>query len=280
MKAAIVDLKGKYAAALTENGEVKRLFNNSYEIGQEIELYDTKEVRQPRSVPRVIRRVAAVAAAIIILLVGSIGTAYAIPCGTVSLDSDPSIEYTVNCFDYVLDVRALNEDGETVIEEIGVSNLKHHKIGDAVTTTVEQMKDDGFFEDENKGVSITANTGNDQHSENLQQDLENRVFNDMGIPQQTREQTTEKDPQTPDNDTPADNTPADDGQQKQEQEQAPNQNQDQNQDQPENDSHQNAAGQNDSPQDQNGGNVSSQNSGQNQVNGNQPQTQPERSMKR
>ena len=198
MKAAIVDLKGKYAAALTENGEVKRLFNNHYKIGQEIELYDIQEVRQPRIVPRVIRRVAAVAAAIIILLVGSIGTAYAIPCGTVSLESDPSIEYTVNCFDYVLDVRALNEDGETVLEEIGVSNLKHHKIGDAVTTTVEQMKDDGFFEDDNKGVSITTSTGNDTHNERLREDLESAVSRDNGVPINNNNNPAQTDNRLPD----------------------------------------------------------------------------------
>ena len=198
MKAAIVDLKGKYAAALTEEGEVKRLFNNRYEIGQEIELYDIQEVRQPRIVPRVIRRVAAVAAAIIILLVGSIGTAYAIPCGTVSLESDPSIEYTVNYFDYVLDVRALNEDGETVLEEIGVSNLKHHKIGDAVTTTVEQMKDDGFFEDDNKGVSITASTGNDTHNERLREDLESAVNRDNGVPINNNNNPAQTDNRLPD----------------------------------------------------------------------------------
>ena len=96
MKVVIVDLKGRYAAALAENGEVKRIVNNHYEIGQEIELYDIKEVRQPRF----IRRVVAVAAAVIVLAVGSMATAYAIPYGTVSLESDPSIEYTINCFDY------------------------------------------------------------------------------------------------------------------------------------------------------------------------------------
>ena len=268
MKAAIVDLKGKYAAALTENGEIKKIFNNSYEIGQEIEFYDIKEVRQPRSVSRVIRRVAAVAAAIIILVVGSISTAYAIPCGTVSLESDPSIEYTVNCFDYVLDVRALNEDGKTVLEEIGVGNLKHHKIGDAVTTTVEQMKDDGFFEDDNKGVSITASTGNDSHNEHLREDLEDRVFNDMGIPQQAPNQTAENNTQAPNNDTHTDNAPADDGQQKQNQEQVPNQGQQKV------DSRQDGARQNDLQHDQDGGSAPDQNTGQNQNNGDQLQRQP------
>ena len=240
MRVVIVDLKGKYAAALTEEGEVRRIVNNSYEIGQELELYDIQEVRQPRIVPRVIRRVAAVAAAIIILMIGTIGTAYAIPYGTVSLESDPSIEYTINCFDYVIGVKALNEDGETVLSEIGDGKLKHHKIDDAVKTTVEQMKDDGFFEEDNKGVSITASTGNDTHNDRLRENLESKV-QDMGIPQQSPNQPAEKN--NPENN----NAPAEDQQQKQDQEQAPNQNQ------PEKGSVQNGAGQNDSPQNQDGG---------------------------
>lgn len=241
MKAVIVDLKGKYAAALTEEGEVRRIRNNSYEIGQEIESYDIKELRQPRIVPRVIRRVAAVAAAIMILAVGGVGTAYAIPCGTVTLESDPSIEYTINCFDYVIGVKALNEDGEAVLSEIGDSKLKHHKIDDAVETTVGQIKKDGWLDEDDKGFSIHASTGDDQHTDRLQQDLEDRVFNDMGIPQQSPNQSAETD--NPENH----NTPADDQRQMQDQEQTPNQ------DQPENGSGQNNTAQNDPPQNQNGG---------------------------
>ena len=44
MKAVIVDLQGKYAAALDETGSVLRIPNAAYRIGQEIELH---EVPQP-----------------------------------------------------------------------------------------------------------------------------------------------------------------------------------------------------------------------------------------
>ena len=39
MKAVIVDLQGKYAAALDETGSVVRIPNAAYRIGQEIELH-------------------------------------------------------------------------------------------------------------------------------------------------------------------------------------------------------------------------------------------------
>ena len=174
MKVVIVDLKGKYAAALAENGEVKRIVNNHYEIGQEIELYDIKEVKQPRFAPRVIRRVVAVAAAVIVLAVGSMATAYAIPYGTVSLESDPSIEYTINCFDYVIGVKALNDDGEAVLNEIDESSLRHHRIEDAIDTTVRQMEKDGYPDAENGSVAINVNTPDNDRTDRMKDDLNNR----------------------------------------------------------------------------------------------------------
>ena len=100
MKAVIVDLQGKYAAALDETGSVVRIPNAAYRIGQEIELH-----RVPSARLNMRRKIAATAAAAILVLGLGSGTAYALPCGTVSLDAASSIEYTVNCFNYVLDVK-------------------------------------------------------------------------------------------------------------------------------------------------------------------------------
>ncbi len=198
MKVVIVDLKGKYAAALTENGEVKRIVNNHYEIGQEIELYDIKEVRQPRSAPRVIRRVVAVAAAVIILAVGSMATAYAIPYGTVSLEGDPSIEYTINCFDYVIGFKALNDDGDAVLNEIDESSLRHHRIEDAIDTTVRQMEKDGYPDAENGSVAINVNTPDNDRTDRMKDDLNNRFNGNSEKPAETAESQQAKE-QMPNN---------------------------------------------------------------------------------
>ena len=187
MKVVIVDLKGRYAAALAENGEIKRIVNNHYEIGQEIELYDIKEVRQPRFAPRVIRRVVAVAAAVIVLAVGSMATAYAIPYGTVSLESDPSIEYTINCFDYVIGVKALNDDGEAVLNEIDESKLRHHRIEDAIDTTVRQMEKDGYPDAENGSVAINVNTPDNDRSDRMKDELNNKFNGNSERPTETAE---------------------------------------------------------------------------------------------
>lgn len=214
MKLVIVDLKGRYAAALAENGEVKRIVNNHYEIGQEIELYDIKEVKQPRFAPHVIRRVVAVAAAVIVLAVGSMATAYAIPYGTVSLESDPSIEYTINCFDYVIGVKALNEDGDAVLNEIDESKLRHHWIEDAIDTTVRQMEKDGYPDAENGSVAINVNTPDNDRSDRMKNDLNNKFNGNSEKPAETAEsqQAKEQMPSNNQNDRQQEQ-PIDDSQQ-------------------------------------------------------------------
>ena len=196
MNTVIVDLKGKYAAALTDTGEIKHIFNNNYEIGQEIKLYDIKEITHPYYVRKIIHRVVAVAAAVIVLALGSLATAYAIPYGTVSLESDSSVEYTINCFDYVINVNALNEKGEELLSEMNVSRLCHHKIDDAVKTTVEQIKSDIRFDTDKSGVEISAHTGSSEHTDKLQQDLDTKINQNTGFQQKSEERLQESDHNT------------------------------------------------------------------------------------
>ncbi len=174
MKAVIVDIKGKYAAALTEDGEVKRIVNDHYEIGDTMDLCNIQEVKKPHALPRVMKRTIAVAAALAIMTVGGMATAYAIPYGTVSLDADSSIEYTINCFDYVIGVKALNDDGETVLSEIDENALRHHKIDDAIHTTVNQMEKDGYPDAQNGLVEINVNTPDNDRSNRLKENLKDR----------------------------------------------------------------------------------------------------------
>ena len=67
----------------------------------------------------------------------------------------------------MLDVKALNESGETVLNEIDKSTLKHRKIDDAVAKTVEKIEKDGYLDENKPAVSIDANTGSDNRNEQI-----------------------------------------------------------------------------------------------------------------
>lgn len=167
MNAVIVDLKGKYAAALDESGAIVKIPNANYTIGQKIQLHELQHRRRAPS----LKRIAAVALAASLILSIGMGTAYALPYGTVSLDADAAIEYTINRFDRVLSVKALNEEGEAVLSELDPGSLRFRPVEQAITLTLEAPELSG---EEAPPLRITASTGNDRHSERLQERLTER----------------------------------------------------------------------------------------------------------
>ncbi len=171
MNAVIVDIKKKQAAALDENGRVVRIPNAGYEIGQMIELHELRPVRTPAMLKRLST---GVAAAVLIAMIGT-GAAYAMPYGTVTLDGDSSVEYTINCFDYVLDVKGTNEEGAALLAEIDTRQLRHHRIDSAIATTVEYMEPPTSIDSPEAELRIVADTGNAHHTERLQQKLEHLI---------------------------------------------------------------------------------------------------------
>ena len=130
--AMIVEIRGAYAAALREDGVFVRVRNTGYEIGQTILLdVAAEEERIPAVQPKRRRsRVTAfagIAAGFLLLLLGGF-KGYTTPTGVVSLDVNPSIEYSINCFDRVLDITAVNDDAEKILEGLDESALRYHPV--------------------------------------------------------------------------------------------------------------------------------------------------------
>ncbi len=167
MQAVIVDIRGKEAAVLNENGVVVRIHNAGYEIGQTIELYQIKPVRSRHT----FRRFGTAAAAAVLAAVIGTGMAYAMPYGTVTLDGNPSVEYTINCFDYVLDVKAANEEGENLLDGMDLRNVRHHRVESAISTTMEKIVQNGYLDDPETELQISADTRSDRHTDRLRQEL-------------------------------------------------------------------------------------------------------------
>lgn len=168
MRAVIVDMKKNQAAALCETGRIVRIRNAGYEIGQTVELHELRPIQTSSMLKRLS---SGIAAAVLVAMIGT-GTAYAMPYGTVTLDSDSSVEYTINCFDYVLEVKGANEAGEALLSEIGARQLRHRRIDAAVAATVEHMEQPASLDLPEAEIRIVADTGNDHHTERLQQELE------------------------------------------------------------------------------------------------------------
>ena len=168
MNAVIVDIKRKYAAALDENGNILKIPNANYSLGQKVQLHELHPRRHAPS----LKRIGTVAAAAALVLSIGTGTAYALPYGTVSLDADAAIEYTINRFDRVLSVRALNEEGEAILSEIDPQSLRFRPVEQAITVTLDIPE---VYADESSPIRITASTRDERHSERLQEHLMQQI---------------------------------------------------------------------------------------------------------
>ncbi len=174
MKAVIVEIRGNRAAALLEDGRFVSIPDNSYSVGQEITLLQRESFRIKHHSSFRQRAAAIAASAVLVLSLGGGGLAYAMPYGTVSIDVNPSIEYTINRFDRVLRVSGANEDGQAVLEAIDRSQLLNRKIDDAVNATLSRLEEEGYLSGEEDAIVFSSGTGSEAHSASLAASLEEK----------------------------------------------------------------------------------------------------------
>lgn len=160
MKGIVIDINNDQAAVLSDNGAVVKIKNKNYETGQVVTMKENKM--------NFIKKAGSIAAVLAITAAGSF--AYAAPATYVSLDVNPSIEYTVNSFGRVLSVKAVNDDGELITSELDVKNVN---ISKAVKVTIDKLREGGYItDDEDAGIVITISAKNDEKAEELAEELE------------------------------------------------------------------------------------------------------------
>ena len=178
MKSVVVEIKAGYAAVLSEDGCISKVKNKNYIIGQVIETKSNK-------FKNINKLVMCSALTAMIAIAGGITLwAYKTPYSYVSLDVNPSIEYSLNRFDKVISVTAVNDDGQEILNELELDKLENQNIEDAVTETVNQISKDGYFDNsidnDIEGGIIIATSGeylekSDELAEKLQKSLENEI---------------------------------------------------------------------------------------------------------
>jgi hypothetical protein len=95
------------------------------------------------------------------------------PYTYVSLDVNPSIEYSVNRFGLVLSADAVNGDGEEILDGL---SLRYQSIEDAVEETVEEIKANGYFDgEEPNSIMIATSCENEAEADQLRIRLQERV---------------------------------------------------------------------------------------------------------
>jgi len=170
MKSVIVDIKDGFAAVLSDDGCIEKIKDNNYSIGQVIYLKERKGMKSKKLA------VMASTAAAFLMFCGATVWANVNPYSYVSLDVNPSIEFTLNRFDRVLSVEAVNADGEEILKKVTLDEVKYEKIDEALTMAIDAIYEEGYFtsdiEGDVEGGLVIATYGKDEEkSEELAERL-------------------------------------------------------------------------------------------------------------
>ena len=173
MKGIVVEINNHTAAVLSDEGCVVKTRNDNYQIGQEVEISMKKQINFKKGFAF------ASAAACILAMFGISAYAYYTPYTYVSLDVNPSIEYSVNRFDRVLSVTGVNDDGTEIINNLELDNLENKSIEDAISLTVDEISDAGYLDSNAGGVAITTSSDDMDSAGELAETLETVVNNSV-----------------------------------------------------------------------------------------------------
>lgn len=97
-------------------------------------------------------------AAFVLLILAATVYAFNTPYAYVSLDVNPSLEYSVNIFNQVLSVKGMNEQGTALLEKLSTDDLKFRNIDRAIAMTVAALSTEGYLKDNATIVITTATT--------------------------------------------------------------------------------------------------------------------------
>jgi len=173
MKGIIADIKGRYAVVLTQDGLFKRIRAlPGMVIGEEIDL-DQPSGRKSRKTVMKITSIAAVC--LLALGIGAGAYSYVTPYSYIDLDINPSIELTVNIYDRIIEVEALNEDGDRLIQD---RNFRHMKLDSGVMLLLNSAVEQGYL----RTPARDAGPGSHAASENQSCGSEN-TYIDEGVSQ-------------------------------------------------------------------------------------------------
>ena len=175
MKVLVLEVKDGTSACLREDGTVIKV-HKAYPVGSSIELKEGKLLKFKEKLAELgesnaiefIRENAqkAVMAAAVLLCICLGAGIYSynnlIAASYMSVDVNPSLEYTLNRVNRVIDVRALNEDAESIVKELKEAGIKHSTVAETISETTRILEQDKYIAEDKDNIMLVGITGANQ----------------------------------------------------------------------------------------------------------------------
>jgi hypothetical protein len=134
---------------------ISKIRNTNYKIGQVFEMKErlSFDIRK-------FMKITAIAASFF-MVIGISAFTYFHQSTYVSIDVNPSLEFSLNMYDRVLSVKGVNDDGTQILENVGLDNLSNKKIDEAIELAVQNIVEQGYFDSDTTGEMVITVSGKD-----------------------------------------------------------------------------------------------------------------------
>ncbi|WP_213975620.1 anti-sigma factor domain-containing protein [Tepidanaerobacter acetatoxydans] len=174
MKGIIVDFDGKYIIVANSKGDFKRIYNNytGCQIGDEITIKESRTAfLEPMLSSVFAKRALAAAACFLIMIIGSYGIYdYVSPVTYVTVDINPSVEFSINRYDLVIKAYGLNDEGNSIVGD--GREYKNMKLDAALNLLLVRAAEFNYLNEDTNTIMLTASNVKDSISPNIQKQLE------------------------------------------------------------------------------------------------------------
>ncbi len=166
MKAVVLEIRDGEAAVLKKDGTIVK-YTGPCEVGDTIEIGDAKGKMSAVKLRRY--AVAAAAAAAVVIGTGSYSYVYAMPYAYVSMDVNPSVEFTLNRKEQVIAAEAVNDDAKPFIKDYESEMPKRADVNEAVGYATSWFYEEAYFDAEDTdGVLVNVTSDDAKECERLQ----------------------------------------------------------------------------------------------------------------
>jgi len=116
MKSVVIEIHDKYVISLSDDGVFTKVKNQNYNLGEVL-------IMKKNNIKKLSKKaIISIASAAAVVALGTVSAfAYFTPVSYVSLDINPSIEYSVNMFDRVIDATGVNDDGTELLDGVDLT---------------------------------------------------------------------------------------------------------------------------------------------------------------
>lgn len=161
-RALVLEVRNGTSACLKEDGTVVKV-HKAYPVGKTIELKENNN-KILNFMQEGSRQLGMAVAAIACLFIGTGIFSYnnAITASYMSVDVNPSLEYSLNRVNKVIDVHALNDDAEPIVEALKDAGIVNSTVSRTISETTRILEEEKFIAEDKDNVMLVGITGANQ----------------------------------------------------------------------------------------------------------------------